>query len=114
MITSTGATRRRLMTGAGIALLAVALAACSPEGGSAPSGDGAAGKSGLQSGKDPFPSTYKPLESGATLIVNANVIDGKGGLIEGGAVLMEGGRIAAVGPALAAPDGTPLTSGTLA
>ncbi len=55
--------------------------------------------------KDPFPSTYTPLESGVTFITNATVLDGKGGRIDGGSVLVEGGKITAVGADLQAPAG---------
>ncbi|WP_417459937.1 amidohydrolase family protein [Kordiimonas sp.] len=55
--------------------------------------------------KDPFPSTYTPLESGVTFITNATVLDGKGGRIDGGSVLVEGGKIMAVGADLQAPAG---------
>ncbi|WP_308911460.1 amidohydrolase [Pseudokordiimonas caeni] len=87
---------RRLAGGIAVAAVAVTLAACSPEGERQPF---------VGIDKDPFPSTYTPLESQTTLIINANIYDGKGGEIEGGAILMEGGKIKAVGQSIAAPDG---------
>ncbi|HWP94228.1 MAG TPA: amidohydrolase [Gammaproteobacteria bacterium] len=53
----------------------------------------------------PFASTYKPLPSRPTLIVNATVLTGTGERIDGGAVLMRDGKIAAVGRDVAAPEG---------
>ncbi|MEE2690549.1 MAG: amidohydrolase [Pseudomonadota bacterium] len=57
---------------------------------------------------DPYPSTYKPYPSGATLIAGATVFTGTGERIENGAVLIQDGKIAAVGPlaALSVPEGT--------
>lgn len=57
--------------------------------------------------KDPFPSTYEPYPSTATLIANATVLTGTGERIDNGAVLIVDGKIAAVGPAasVSAPDG---------
>ncbi len=54
---------------------------------------------------DPYPSTYRPLPSGATLIRGATVLTGTGEELAGADVLIEGGRIAAVGEGLAAPAG---------
>ena len=47
--------------------------------------------------QDPFPSTYRPFPSGATLIRNATVLTGTGVRIDGGSVLIQDGRIAEVG-----------------
>ncbi|QBY04613.1 amidohydrolase [Thalassotalea sp. HSM 43] len=47
--------------------------------------------------KDPFPSTYKPMPSQATVITNVNIYDGLGGMAENVSVLMENGKIVAVG-----------------
>ncbi|MEZ5929337.1 MAG: amidohydrolase [Parvularculaceae bacterium] len=57
--------------------------------------------------KDPFPSTYEPYPSKATLITGATVLTGTGERIENGAVLIVDGKISAVGPAasVTAPDG---------
>jgi imidazolonepropionase-like amidohydrolase len=54
---------------------------------------------------DPYPSTYVPLPSTATAIVNAHILDGVGGEIESGAVVLEGGHIVAIGADVAPPDG---------
>lgn len=53
----------------------------------------------------PFPSTYQPPPSGATLIRNATVMTAAGPTIRNGSVLMVDGRIAAVGSDLSAPAG---------
>ena len=55
--------------------------------------------------QDPFPSTYRPFPSGATLIRNATVLTGTGVRIDGGSVLIQDGRIAEVGRNVAAPAG---------
>ena len=54
---------------------------------------------------DAFPSTYRPLPSRPTAIVNANILTGGGQEIRGGTVVMADGKIAAVGPGVAAPAG---------
>lgn len=54
---------------------------------------------------DPYPSTYEPYASDATLITGATVLTATGDRIENGAVLIEDGRIAAVGTGLEAPEG---------
>ena len=46
---------------------------------------------------DPFPSTYQPVSSNATLIENVTILDGIGGRIEKGALLMQGGKIVSLG-----------------
>ncbi|MCF8475268.1 MAG: amidohydrolase [Emcibacter sp.] len=55
--------------------------------------------------KDPYPSSYKPFHSVATLIKNATVLTGKGDQIDQASVLMEQGKIVAVGKDLKTPDG---------
>ena len=47
---------------------------------------------------DPFPSTYRPLPSGPTAIVGANILTGAGQEIDGGVVVFDGGKVVAVGP----------------
>jgi imidazolonepropionase-like amidohydrolase len=48
---------------------------------------------------DPYASSYRPLPSQTTAIVNATVLTGTGTQIENGVVIMSDGRIAAVGAA---------------
>lgn len=55
--------------------------------------------------EDPYPSTYKPLPSGTTLIKSATIFDGKGGEFANSDLLIVNGRIAAVGQRLQAPAG---------
>lgn len=45
---------------------------------------------------EPYPSTYKPLQAGPTLIVNATILTGSGQRIDHGSLLIEGGRISKV------------------
>jgi imidazolonepropionase-like amidohydrolase len=54
----------------------------------------------------PYASTYKPLPSQPTLIINATVLTAAGERIERGSVLMVGGKIAAVGRNVAMPPDT--------
>ena len=54
---------------------------------------------------DPFPSTYKPFPSEATLIRNATVFTGTGERIDGGSVLIRDGKIAEIGRSISAPSG---------
>ncbi|MGD2133693.1 MAG: amidohydrolase, partial [Maricaulaceae bacterium] len=54
---------------------------------------------------DPYPSTYEPLPSETTAIVNAHILDGVGGEIDNGVLVIENGRIAALGDGAAAPEG---------
>lgn len=61
---------------------------------------------------DPYPSTYKPLPSGTTLIRNATVFDGIKSVLPGTDVLIEGGKISAIGTKLAAPAGAIIIDGT--
>ncbi len=53
--------------------------------------------------KNPFPSTYKPLPSGTTLITNATVLTGTGEQLEDASVLIRDGKIAEVGQDISAP-----------
>jgi imidazolonepropionase-like amidohydrolase len=52
---------------------------------------------------DPFPSTYVPFPSRATLIRNVNILTAAGPLIRNGAILLQNGKIAAVGATVYAP-----------
>lgn len=49
--------------------------------------------------KDPYPSTYTPIESSAVVIRNATLLDGEGGMIENATLLIQDGNIAAFGAA---------------
>ncbi|MEP1144159.1 MAG: amidohydrolase [Henriciella sp.] len=55
--------------------------------------------------RNPFPSTYAPYPSAATLIKNATVLDGIGGEISGGDVLLVDGKVSEIAEDIAAPDG---------
>ena len=52
---------------------------------------------------DPFPSTYRPLPSVPTLIVNARILSPTGPEIAKGSILMRDGKVAAVGAEVVAP-----------
>jgi len=60
---------------------------------------------------DPYPSTYAPYPSEATLITGATVLTGTGARIENGSVLIRGGKIAAVGESIDAPDDVTVIDG---
>lgn len=53
--------------------------------------------------KDPYPSTYAPLPSQATVIRDATLLDGRGGRTDGGMLLMADGKIVALGTAIDIP-----------
>ncbi len=46
----------------------------------------------------PYPSTYQPLPSGATLITNATILTGAGARLDGASLLMSDGMVVAIGP----------------
>ena len=52
---------------------------------------------------DPFPSTYRPFASRATLIRNVTVMTATGPMIRNGSVLFRDGKIVEVGASVAAP-----------
>ncbi len=52
---------------------------------------------------DPFPSTYRPFASRATLIRNVTVMTAAGPMIRNGSVLLRDGKIAEVGTSVASP-----------
>ena len=54
---------------------------------------------------NPFASTYRPLPSRPTAIVNASILTGTGQQIDRGTVVMVDGKIAAVGAGVAVPAG---------
>jgi imidazolonepropionase-like amidohydrolase len=61
---------------------------------------------------DPFPSTYQPFPSQATLIQNATILTGTGQRIDGGSILMRNGLIEAVGKGISTPTGAKVIDGT--
>ena len=61
--------------------------------------------------RDPYPSTYVPIPSGAVLIQGATVLTGTGSRLEGADVLLADGRIKAVGVGLAVPAGATVVDG---
>lgn len=62
--------------------------------------------------KDPYPSTYTPLPSPATVITNVTLLDGIGGMLEGASVLFEGGKVVAVGTDIQIPQSAKVIDGT--
>ncbi|MCJ9428525.1 amidohydrolase [Kordiimonas marina] len=93
---------RRLLAGLAVAALGLSVAACQPS-----------EKQGahVSINRDPFPSTYTPLPSKATLITNVTLLDGKGGEIDGASILLDGGKIKAFGKDVTAPDGADVIDG---
>lgn len=63
-------------------------------------------------GEPPFPSTYAPLPSQATIITGATILTGDGQRIEGGAVLWRDGVLAGIGPDIEVPDGATVVDGS--
>lgn len=59
-----------------------------------------------------FASTYRPLPSVDTAIVNASILTGTGKRIDRGTVLMRNGTIAAVGAGISVPEGVRVIDGT--
>lgn len=53
---------------------------------------------------DPFPSTYKPADSGTILITNVTLLDGIGAQMNNASVLIENGNVQAVGEDINAPN----------
>lgn len=47
--------------------------------------------------QNPFPSTYQPLPSQSTLIINATILDGVGGLYKDSSVWLQDGKVVAIG-----------------
>jgi len=91
--------RRCLM---GLLTLTLTLGAC---GGSDQNMDHAAGDR-ADPVKDPYPSTYQPYPSEATLLKGATLLDGIGSQIENAQILIEDGKITALGTDLAASENT--------
>jgi imidazolonepropionase-like amidohydrolase len=94
------------------------LSACAGTGTTAPAASGAQSQTASKSepvpvsrgldastNPNPFASTYRPMPSRPTAIVNANILTGTGQEIRGGTVVMVDGKIAAVGPGVAPPAG---------
>ena len=61
---------------------------------------------------DPFPSTYRPFASRATLIRNVTILTAAGPTIHGGSLLLRDGKIADVGTSVAAPADAVVIDGT--
>jgi imidazolonepropionase-like amidohydrolase len=102
----------RIWTMAVAAIAAVAISGCATTAPPAKPAQAQAGKpKPLLKGLDPqvaagaFPSTYKPLPSGPTAIVGAQVFTGTGALVDNGVVLVRDGKVEAVGQGLAVPAG---------
>jgi imidazolonepropionase-like amidohydrolase len=92
--------------------LALSLAACATTPAKRPQSASADGPK-LSDPKNPYPSTYKPLPSGVTVVRNVTIYDGKGGRIERGSVRLSGGKVDAVGGAdVTAPDGATVIDGS--
>ena len=53
---------------------------------------------------DPYPSTYVPFPSRATLIRNATILTAAGPVIRNGSILLRGGKIVAVGANVGIPS----------
>lgn len=53
---------------------------------------------------NPFPSTYKVIESAPIFISNITILDGVGGKIEDGQILLENGKVANVGKNVSIPS----------
>jgi imidazolonepropionase-like amidohydrolase len=61
---------------------------------------------------DPFPSTYRPFPSRATVIRNATILTAAGPVIRGGSVLLRDGKIVQVGATVSAPADAVVIDGT--
>jgi imidazolonepropionase-like amidohydrolase len=61
---------------------------------------------------DPFPSTYRPFPSRATLIRNVTILTAAGPTIRGGSLLLRDGKIADVGTSVTAPSDALTIDGT--
>jgi len=86
-----------------IAGLSIALTACNNE---------THQDSFVEINPDPFPSSYTPLPSTTTVIVNATILDGKGGKLEGGSILIEDGEIKQVADIITPPKDAIVIDGT--
>ncbi|HCO43921.1 MAG TPA: amidohydrolase [Gammaproteobacteria bacterium] len=79
------------------ALAGLALTACGGNSDDPPTSDESGDR--ILIDKDPYPSTYTPIESNPVVIRNATLLDGEGGLIENATLLIQDGNIAAFGAA---------------
>ena len=69
-----------------------------------PARAGAPASGGLSTpNADPFPSTYRPFPSRATVIRNVNILTAAGPTIRGGALFIRDGKVVAVGATVDAP-----------
>ncbi|MCJ2185752.1 amidohydrolase [Novosphingobium beihaiensis] len=73
---------------------------------------GSSAKAGPGAEYGSYPSTYKPLPSRETAIVNASILTAAGALIEHGTIVMRQGRILAVGKDVPVPAGAVTIDGT--
>ena len=71
-----------------------------------------AGQDGGRLFPDPFPSTYQPFPSQATVIRNATILTGTGQRIDGGSIVLQNGVIAAVGANVSVPAGATVIDAT--
>lgn len=54
--------------------------------------------------KNPYPSTYQKIDSGAVVISNVTILDGIGNKIENAEILLENGKISEFGRSVSVPD----------
>lgn len=88
------------------AAMALALASCGggTPGETADAATGTGDDDAVRYETNPYPSTYAPLPSDTTAIVNATVIDGLGGVHEAASVVMADGKIVALGSGVTLPE----------
>lgn len=54
--------------------------------------------------KNPFPSTYKAIESAPVVITNVTILDGLGNKIEDGSILLSDGKVQSIGDSVSVPS----------
>jgi imidazolonepropionase-like amidohydrolase len=94
------------------ALLAAAVPACAPAGARPANAPSQTASAAVPRPEAPFPSTYRPYPSVATLIRGGTVMTAAGQVIPNGQVLMVDGKIAAVGATVDAPAGVRVVDAT--
>ena len=96
----------------GVAFGALALAACGggdkSAGSDEDSGDSPVAQMPVL---DPYPSTYVPYTSEATVISNVTILTGTGDKIENGSIVLADGKITAVGKKVKSPKGATVIDG---